>query len=344
VRANAGHVAKRGERDIAVIGSAVDHVVMPLRTVLAVLYPDMRALDVTGPLEVFVAANRQLSDRAGYRVRTASGGGRQVRAGGGLTLLPDGDLWAAPAPHTLLVPGAAGQVADPEVVAWLWQSGSRTRRIMSVCTGAFLLAEAGLLAGRRATTHWASAATLADLFPDVRVDPSPLFVRDGPVATSAGVTAGIDLALALVEEDHGRDVALATARQLTTYLRRPGDQAQFRAGPASARPETRCGPAVRAAREFVAGHVGERLSVAGIARHANLSARQLTRLFLAELGVTPGRYVEQVRLEAARRMLEDTSAGVEEISRACGFGAPETMRRSFLRGLGVSPAEYRRRF
>lgn len=343
VRANAWNVAKRGNQGIAAIASMADHVVVPTRTVLAVLYSDVRALHVTGPLEVFATANRQLSNRSCYRVRTASADGRQVRADGGLTIVPDGDLWATPTPHTLLVPGAAGHDVDPVVVNWLWQSGGRARRIMSVCTGAFLLAEAGLLAGRRATTHWASVAALARLFPDVRVDPAPLFVRDGPVCTSAGVIAGVDLALALVEEDHGRDLARWTARQLNTYLRRSGGHAQLRAATADPA-RTRCGPAVRAARELVAGRLADGLSVADLARHVHLSTRQLTRLFLTELGLSPGRYVEQARLEAARRMLEDTDKGVEEVSRACGYGAPETMRRSFLRALGVSPAEYRRRF
>ncbi len=313
---------------------------MPARTVVALLYEGVRGLDVAGPLEVFAEAGK-VCGRGGYRLLTASGGGRPVRASNGLTLVSDCDLWAAPSPHTLVVPGGAAGAADAEVLSWLWQTAPSVRRIMSVCTGAFVLAQAGLLAGRRATTHWASCDALAERFPDVDVDPEPLFVRDGNVATSGGVASGIDLALALVEDDHGRETALAVARRLTTYLRRPGSQAQFSGHPVAGLARRR---PVRDVQRWITEHPAGNLSVDALARRANLSTRQFARTFLAEVGMPPGRYVERVRLEAARRMLEESAVGVEEVARACGFGVPETMRRVFLRTLGMPPAEYRRRF
>jgi transcriptional regulator GlxA family with amidase domain len=204
-----------------------------------------------------------------------------------------------------------------------------------------LLAEAGLLAGRRATTHWAYADSLARRFPDTEVDPEPIFVRDGPVATSAGVTAGIDLALALVEEDLGREAALMVARHLVVFLRRPGGQAQFSAQLAAQSAER---DVLREVQHYVTTHPDADLSVQALADRAALSPRQFARAFSAQVGQTPGRYVDAARLEEARRRLEDSADGVELIARACGYGTAEAMRRAFVRTLAVSPAEYRRRF
>jgi transcriptional regulator GlxA family with amidase domain len=214
-------------------------------------------------------------------------------------------------------------------------------RTASVCTGAFLLAGAGLLDGRRATTHWASADELARLHPDVHVDAEPIFVRDGPIWTSAGVTSGMDLALALVEEDLDRDAALTIARHLVLFLRRPGNQPQLSATLAAQQPEREPLREVqrRVIEEIAAAHTVEAMAAA-----ANMSARHFARAFRAETGLTPARYVERVRLEAARRRLEETAEPVAAIAAGCGFGTAETMRRSFLRALGVGPAEYRRRF
>ncbi len=212
---------------------------------------------------------------------------------------------------------------------------------MSVCTGAALLAAAGLLDGRRATTHWAYSDRLARDHPAVEVDPDPIYVRDGHVATSAGVTAGIDLALALVEEDLGREVALTVARHLVVFLRRPGNQAQFSAQLAA---QTARREPLREIQRYVTEHPSADLSVEALAARAALSPRHFARAFHAETGTTPGRYVDRVRLEHARRLLEDTGDSVEEISRTCGYGSPEAMRRAFVRTLGSSPAEYRRRF
>jgi transcriptional regulator GlxA family with amidase domain len=226
-------------------------------------------------------------------------------------------------------------------VDWLRQHASRATRLASVCTGAFLLAEAGLLAGRQVTTHWAYCATLARRYPDLNVDPEPIFVRDGHVVTSAGVTAGIDLALALVEDDLGRDVALRIARDLVVFLRRPGNQAQFSAQLAA---QLASREPLRDVQRWITDNPAADLSVETLAGRASLSPRQFARAFAAEVGMPPGRYVDRVRLESARRRLEDSADGVEETARACGYGTSEAMRRAFIRALGASPAEYRRRF
>lgn len=332
---------KGGECVVAALGWGGQH--EGVWTVLIVLFEGVQSLDVTGPLEVFTGAGCLPGGVGqGYEVRTAALGGRPIRTSSGLTITPDAELCEPPEVDILVVPGGEGTRSPaPELVAWLRQYAPGARRIVSVCTGAFLLAEAGLLDGRRVTTHWAWCEVLARRFPNLVVDPEPIFIRDGRIATSAGVTAGIDLALALVEEDLGRDVALSVARHLVMFLRRPGNQAQFSTQLAAqmARRES-----LRELQRWIAEHPGEDLSVPALARRANLSARQFARAFTAEVGMTPGRYVDRSRLETARRLLEDAGEGIEQISRACGYGTPEAMRRAFLRTFGVGPAEYRRRF
>lgn len=316
---------------------------MPVRDVLVLLYDGVQSLDVTGPVEVFAALDR-FPGRDGYTVRTVTPGGAPVRTGSGLTLVPDGDLQSArPGPGTtLLVPGGRSTADfEPRLTDWLRAHGGRAQRLVSVCTGGLLLAEAGLLDGRRATTHWDACEQMARDYPDVAVDPDPIFVRDGPVATSAGVTAGIDLALALVEEDHGRKVALTIARHLVVFLRRPGNQAQFSAQLAA---QTARREPLRDVQQWITEHPEGDLSVEALAARARLSPRHFARAFREETGTTPGRYVERVRVEHARRLLEDSAAGVAEISRSCGYGTPEALRRAFVRTMGQSPAEYRRRF
>lgn len=316
---------------------------MEQRIVLVVLFDGVQSLDVTGPVEVFAGAAHAIGDPDGaYRLHTASLDGGPVRTSGGLTLLPDSSLADAPAPHTLLVPGGQGtRPEDRELIDWLREHGPRAERLVSVCTGAIRLAEAGLLEGRRVTTHWAYCDRLAKDFPGIEVDPDPIYVRDGHVATSAGVTAGIDLALALVEEDLGREAALTIARYLVVFLRRPGNQAQFSAQLAA---QTARREPLREVQQWITEHPDDDLSVEALAVRARLSPRHFARAFQAETGTTPGKYVERVRIEHARRLLEDTADGVEEVSRACGYGTPEAMRRSFVKTLGASPAEYRRRF
>ncbi|MFE4578964.1 GlxA family transcriptional regulator [Streptomyces chartreusis] len=313
---------------------------MAQRTVLFVLFDAVQSLDVTGPLEVFMGAEQHVPGT--YRIRTASLDGAPVRTSSGLTLVPDQALDGPLDAHTLVVPGGQGtRTPDPALVAWLREHGPRAERLVSVCTGAILLAAAGLLDGRRATTHWAYCDKLARDHPDVEVDPDPIYVRDGHVATSAGVTSGIDLALALVEEDLGREVALGIARHLVVFLRRPGNQAQFSAQLAA---QTAQREPLRDVQRWITEHPDADLTVESLATRASLSPRHFARAFQTETGMTPGRYVDRVRLEHARRLLEDTSDGIEEISRASGYGTPEAMRRAFVRALGAAPAEYRRRF
>ncbi|MDC0767118.1 GlxA family transcriptional regulator [Streptomyces sp. HD] len=313
---------------------------MAHRTVLFVLFDDVQSLDVTGPLEVFAGAEKHTPGT--YRIRTATLDGAPVRTSSGLTVVPDHSLTDTQDPHTLVVPGGNGtRNPDPALTDWLREHGPRAERLVSVCTGAILLAAAGLLDGRRATTHWAYCDKLARDHPAVEVDPDPIFVRDGHVATSAGVTSGIDLALALVEEDLGRDVALNLARHLVVFLRRPGNQAQFSAQLAA---QTAQREPLREVQRWITEHPDDDLTVDSLAARATLSPRHFARAFQSETGMTPGRYVDRVRLEHARRLLEDTHDGVEEISRACGYGTPEAMRRAFVKSLGTAPAEYRRRF
>src|SRR4051794_8382459 len=313
---------------------------MAQRTVLFVLFDGMQSLDVTGPLEVFAGAEQHTPGT--YRIRTASLDGAPVRTSSGLTVVPDETLAQADAPNTLLVPGGQGtRRPDVRLTDWLRVHGPRAERLVSVCTGAIRLAEAGLLDGRRVTTHWAYSDKLARDHPAVEVDPDPIYVRDGQVSTSAGVTSGIDLALALVEEDLGRDAALTIARHLVVFLRRPGNQAQFSAQLAA---QTAQREPLREVQQWITEHPAGDLSVETLAARARLSPRHFARAFQTETGMTPGRYVDRVRLEHARRLLEDTSGGIEEISRACGYGTPEAMRRAFVRPLGAAPAEYRRRF
>jgi len=314
-----------------------------MRSVLIVLFDGVQSLDVTGPLEVFANITDNSGDLA-YRVRTASLGGRPIRTSSGLRITPDTDLAAADGQdlNLLLLPGGHGaRHADPRLISWIRSSAAQATRVASVCTGAFLLAEAGLLDGRTATTHWAYCRDLAEKYPRVTVDPDPIFIKDGNLATSAGVTAGIDLALALLEDDLGRDTALTVARHLVVFLRRPGSQSQFSA---QLQAQTATRKPIRHVQQWISEHLAETLTVESLALRASLSPRHFARAFTAEVGVTPGRYVDQVRIEAARRRLEDTAEGIEETARACGYGTPEAMRRAFLKTLGVTPAEYRRRF
>jgi transcriptional regulator GlxA family with amidase domain len=319
------------------------------RQIAIVAYPGVQSLDVTGPLEVFAGARELIAAEArqerGYEVSILSRDGAPLQTSSGLTIAPHGRVCGTPADiDTLIVAGGHGcmeAAGDSALIEWIAQVAGTARRTVSVCTGAFLLARAGLLDGRVVTTHWAAAGELARLHPAVQVDPEPIFVRDGPIWTSAGVTAGMDLALALVEEDLDRDAALTIARRLVLFLRRPGNQSQFSAT-LSAQQPTR--EPLREVQRHVVENVASELSVEKLAARTHLSPRHFARAFRAETGVTPGRYVEQVRLEAARRLLEETSEPVAAVAAACGFGTPETMRRVFLRAFEVGPAEYRRRF
>lgn len=315
------------------------HIVIPV-------FDGMQSLDLTGPLEVFDGA-RQLSG-GGYRISVASVGGVPVRTSSRLTIAPDVDLLTldptSAAIDTVIVPGgtSARSFGDfPELVGWIRRSAPHARRVTSVCTGAFFLAEAGLLDGRRAATHWSACELLAERYPTIDVDPDPIFIRDGPVTTSAGVTAGMDLALALVEEDLGRDAALTIARWMVLFLRRPGGQSQFSAHLAAQFADR---DDLRDLQSWMAEHLDDDLSVAALARRIGMSDRHFARRFVAETGVTPARWVDRIRVEAARRRLEETDRSIELVAAECGFGTPETMRRAFLRLLATTPSDYRRRF
>lgn len=311
--------------------------------IVVVGFPDVQALDVTGPAEVFSAAARL--GHAPYEVILAAPGGRPIATSSGFEFVPNASLDAVVGPiDTLVVAGGMGVAAalkDQLLIEWIDNAAARTRRTTSVCNGAFLLAKAGLLDGRRATTHWAACDELARRHPEIEVDPHPIFVRDGDVATSAGVTAGIDLALALVEEDAGAGDALDVARWLVLFLQRPGGQAQFSAG--LTRPPADRAP-LRELQAWLPGNLDADLSVEALAERAFMSPRNFARAFRREVGVTPAAYVAELRLERARLELESGALAVEEIARRCGFGTVETMRRAFRRRLSVSPSEYRQRF
>jgi len=320
------------------------------RRVSMVVYPDVQILDVTGPLEVFARTARYLTDQRGrrepaYTVDLLAARRGPLRGSSGLELVVRHSFMELRGGiDTLLVAGGIGARRVPSeraLVRWLRRIAPRVRRLASVCTGAFLLAEAGLLDGRRATTHWGACRQLAERYPRVAVDPDLIFVRDGRVYTSAGVTAGMDLALALVEEDHGREVALAVARELVMFLKRPGGQSQFSV-PLMAQAADR--QPLRDLQAWIGEHPGADLSVGALARRAAMSARNFARVFTREVGMTPARFVERARVEAARRRLEESSAGVEVIATESGFNSAEIMRRAFLRTVRVNPAEYRHRF
>jgi transcriptional regulator GlxA family with amidase domain len=318
----------------------------PVRTrdIVLVVFPGLQALDLVGPMEVFSGANKQAGAEA-YRTRVAASFAGPVTTSAGLDLHAPIALSDITGPiDTLMVVGGDGtEVAlfDDSFVAEIRRIAPLARRVASVCSGAFVLAQAGLLDGKRATTHWTVCDLLADVFPAVEVDPDPIYVRDGDVYTSAGVTAGMDLSLALVEDDLGRDVALAVARHLVLFLRRPANQSQFSA-PLAAQMAERDG--LRDAQRRVVEHPEADCSVAALARLAAMSERHFARCFTEEVGITPARFVERVRVETARRLLEDTDDGVEAVAARAGFGTAETMRRTFLRVVRTSPTEYRNRF
>jgi transcriptional regulator GlxA family with amidase domain len=316
---------------------------MTQRRVVIVAFPTAQVLDVTGPLEVFSTASRSWP-AAGYPTEVVSPVGGPVRASSGLEFATT-PLAGVPGPlDTLVVAGGrdlAAACADEHLLHHVRRLAADARRVTSVCSGAFVLAAAGLLDGRRATTHWAECRLLERAHPEVTVEPDSIYVRDGNTWTSAGVTAGIDLALALVADDHGQQAAAVTARQLVVYLRRSGGQTQYSALLAAQAADSE---PIRDLLAWLPDHLAEDLTVPALAARLHLSERQFSRLFRAELDTTPADHVEAVRLAAACRLLETTSAAIEQIARRCGFGAPETMNRAFRRRLGTTPGEHRRHF
>ena len=313
------------------------------RDVVMVTFDGAQILDVTGPVEVFSSATRFLPP-VQYRTTVVTTQGGPVRASCGLEFTSTSIAELTGPVDTLMVAGGADMdtaVADTDLLDHVRRLATDARRVTSVCSGAFVLAAAGLLQGRRATTHWAECRLLTDTYADVSVDLDAIYVRDGNVWTSAGVTAGIDLALALVADDHGHQAAATIARQLVVYLQRSGGQAQFSALLAGQAANTE---PVRDLLSWLRDHLTDDLSVAALARQINLSERQFTRVFKAEVGATAADHVEAVRLDSACRLLETTNRTIEQIAKTCGFGTPETMNRTFRRRLDTTPTDHRHHF
>lgn len=310
--------------------------------VLMVIFDGVQILDVTGPLEVYAAANEYGGD---YRMTTVSVDGKPVTATAGVQLVPNLALEDVDFPiDTLMVPGRPdwwAAVSDTPLIEGIAQLAADSGTVASICAGAFPLAATGLLEGRRVATHWRLAADLAARCPGLEVDSDAIFVRDGRFITSAGITAGIDLALSLVEADLGADVARAAAKQLVVFMARPGGQSQF-----SVRQSAKYGTdsVLRSVLDAVTADPRADHSLAAMARRAGVSERHLTRLFRTETGMTAAQFVERIRLEAAQALLESGSDPLDVVARASGFGSVETMRRAFQRILGVTPGAYRDRF
>jgi transcriptional regulator GlxA family with amidase domain len=316
---------------------------MAQRQVVVVGYDGAELLDIACVTSTLDQANR-LSRRTLYRVQLVSPAGRPITCDSGLSLRAAGSLQRTTGPvDTLIVSGGLGHevvAEDRVVVAHVRRLAGLARRVASVCTGASVLAAAGLLDGRRATTHWFYSAALARRYPSVTVDPQPIYIRDGAIATSAGVTSALDLTLALVQEDHGPDLARTLARALVTYLQRPGNQSQVSLFTA---PD----PDHRLVREVIAhvtANLGGALDTASLARHVRVSERQLHRLFLEHVGMPPGRFVRHTRLDAAARLLSATTQPVGTVAGRSGFGTIEALRQAFVQHYGVSPSRYRASF
>lgn len=336
-------------RGINVLADITASAQAPSMRIALLAYPDVQALDLSGPLETFARATRLLADegRAGprYELTVVGTEAGPITSSSGFRFLPDVTFAKLRGKvDTLLVVGGRGveaQLKNRALLGFLRRTAPRVRRLGSICTGAFLLAEAGLLDGRTVSTHWSRAADLQRLYPRLRVEPDHIWVKDGSVYTSAGVSAGMDLTLALIEEDLGADVALAVARAMVMYLRRPGDQSQYSAPLRLQAAQT---PSVRALVSWATEHPASDLSVPALAKRVGKSPRHLTRVFRKELGVAPAEAVEQLRLEAARRTLQQSGVGLDEVAARCGFGSAEVLRRTFLRALHVTPSAYRARF
>lgn len=321
------------------------------KTIVFLAAPETQILDVAGPFQIFVRAAElwvrdHPSQKPPYKVILASGNRRRaVTTNCGLVLTGGETFQRLKGPiDTLLIAGGSGlenAARDRELLAWVRATARRTRRIGSICTGAFLLASAGLLDGKRATTHWKWAPELAKRCPRATIDPDPIYIRDGNTYTSAGITAGMDLALALVEEDLGASLALRVAREMVLYLRRPGGQSQFSAVLSLQASDRR---QIEEIRSWAFSHLEEDLTVEKLAIQAGMSPRHFARVFLKETGITPARFVERLRVEAARRRLEESHDKLEKIAEDCGFGSLSSLRRSFIRVLHVPPADYRSRF
>jgi transcriptional regulator GlxA family with amidase domain len=313
------------------------------RRIAMLIYPGVAALDVAGPLQVFGVANF-LKKRKLYDVITVAPDAGPVPTPLGFAFLPSCGMEQLEFPvDTLLVSGGGGPDAgtDPRIGEWLRSSIGRTRRYGAVCTGAFALGAAGLANGKRVVTHWAFADELAHRNPEAKVEVEPIFIRDGRLYSSAGISAGIDLALALLEEDHGRAFALEVARYLVLFLKRSGGQSQFST---QLQAQFSAIPQIQSAQQWILDHLNSDLRISILAKKAGMSERTFVRSFRQDTGKTPGEYIAEVRLQAARRLLEDTEMEPKSVAAKSGLGTAASMRRVFLRRLGVTPAQYRQRF
>lgn len=315
-----------------------------IKTIGLLAYDDMQALDLTGPLDVFGAANALASGMPPYGLHVIGVHTGAVRAENGLVVLPACSIEDAPPLDTLLIPGGSGSRrgnADPQLLAWLRRQAETARRVVSVCTGAYMLAATGLLDGRRVTTHWQYADDLARRFPAIHVEPERLFLRDGHFATSGGLTAGIDLALALVEDDLGAAASLAVARYLVMYVTRPGNQTQFSAPlAAQAQATGRMGTLV----DWLLAHLDHDITVERMAEQVSMSVRHFRRIFADTFGISPAHFVEHLRLEQACLRLTQSNASIQRIAAGVGFHSADAFRRAFRARYGASPGEYRERF
>jgi transcriptional regulator GlxA family with amidase domain len=319
-----------------------------MKKIVMLSLPPAQGVDVMGPLEVFGLASRMLeeeSGRPGYETELVTNSADLViPTSSGIRINAHKHYGQVTGRvDTLFIAAGAGTrvPADPVLLAWLRDMAGQTRRVCSVCTGAFLLANAGLLNGKRATTHWRYAESFAQQYPGVSWDPHPIWVQDGNIYTSAGISAGMDLALALIEEDHGNALALAVARRMVIFLRRPGSQAQFSVALAAQATKRRGLGDLQA---WIAENLTKDLSIEALAQRAAMSPRNFVRVFARELGNTPARYVEQVRIEAARTQLEATDDTMDAIADRCGFSSAELLRRCFLRHFKIAPRQYRKHF
>lgn len=323
------------------------------RLIVLLAFEGVQLLDVAGPMQTFASANELAGETGGapYRIVVVSRRGGPVCTSAGLPLVtrPIGSALGKSRIDTLIIPGGPGvhdALKDKWTLDWVRRQFPAVRRIASVCTGAFLLAEAGVLAGRRATTHWKSCARLQGAYPDIRVEPDPIYIHEDRIWTSAGVTAGIDLSLALVADDLGRKLAMQVARHLVVFLNRPGGQSQFsaaleaQAAAAAANAPNHFAPL----HGWIAEHLSDDLRIERLAEQAGMSPRTFARIYAAKMGVTPARMVEKIRVEAVRRKLEETDLPIKRIASECGFSKEERLRRAFARQVGTTPAEYRARF
>jgi len=308
-------------------------------------FPRVQLLDVVGPADVFAEAARQLGDPRAYRMQVISTEARTLKGSSGIKLMADADVTTHRGSiDTLLVAGSphVDEIAENKgLQKWLQRQSMQVRRIASVCSGAFVLAAAGLLDGKKVATHWNSAERLAAAYPNTEVDPDAIYVKDGKLYTSAGVTAGMDLALAMVEEDHGRELALRVAREMVMFLKRPGGQSQYSAHLAAQTAER---SAIRDVQEHVLSHLRTDLTVPTLAATVSMSERNFARVFRSETGMTPAEFVESARIDAARRRVEESEVPLKKLADDVGYANADGLRRAFVRRLGVSPSEYRKRF